>query len=289
MARRDDIHSVGHEPHLNTDQGQIDPTEERAARLLSSEAATSRNSRPGQSIYDEPDILPHRAGELIGQDWSCAHCGYNLRGRPLESACPECGQRTLYRPPPKNADSYEAWLLSHQATTTSLQAWGVALAVPIIGGIFAIGAALFGTSPGGIAAMSMPLLLVVFGPVIEEVMKIAATSYIIEVRPYLFTKGSQVLVATTGSAFVFAAVENAIYISFSGPNPPTEFLIWRWTVCVAMHVCCTWIATRGLTDVWEKTMTEHRPPALAGAVGSLIIAIAVHGAYNAAVLGWSRL
>lgn len=35
--------------------------------------------------------------------WACTHCGYDLRGLPFASVCPECGRENLAPPAPKQA------------------------------------------------------------------------------------------------------------------------------------------------------------------------------------------
>jgi hypothetical protein len=54
----------------------------------------------------------------------------------------------------------------------------------------------------------------------------------------------------------------------------------------AKHVGCAMIASRGLVDVWQRTVNEHRPPRMADGVRMLTLAIVIHGLYNAAVIGY---
>lgn len=125
---------------------------------------------------------------------------------------------------------------------------------------------------------------VVLGPTIEEVMKIGAVATIIELRPYLFRRVEQLQAAAIGAALLFAAIENVLYLGFKLPNPTVSYSIWRWTVCVGLHVGCTMVATRGLIDVWHRSITELRQPRLAGGMRALGVAVIIHGSYNAMVI-----
>ncbi|KKM69975.1 hypothetical protein LCGC14_1445410 [marine sediment metagenome] len=290
MSTAKDRDSVFNEPHLRPDAGSLDPSESKAERALSKGAAGSgERYENAPSVYDEPDFLPDRPAELIDQDWSCSACGYNLRGLQTGHPCPECGHRELYRPAPRESPSYRQWLTCRIERTSQRKAWTVAIAAALLGGPWAAVAALFGTLQGGLAGTSMLLLAIVFAPVIEETMKIAAAAVVVEVRPYLFRRLEQLQTATIGSALLFAVIENILYLYVYAPNHTAEYALWRWTVCVAMHVGCTVLATRGLAVVWQRSIQEGRPPRLGLGFRALLTAIVLHAAYNAAAAGFAIL
>jgi hypothetical protein len=280
---------VRDEPHLAGGAARRDPSESRAEHTLSREHRVDPEAyRPGASVYDEPDILPGRTDEIVAQDWTCRNCGYNLRGLKLDKPCPECGQREWYRPPPPGRERFRPWLLAQQERTSERRSWMIAALAALLGGPLAVVASLL-HGPRGMAAMSMPLIAVVIAPVMEEMMKVAAGAYLVEARPYLFRRAGQLYLATVGAALVFAAIENALYLSVYIPNPSIELILWRWTACVALHTGCTAVATRGLLRVWQESVSEFRPPRIGSALPSLVTAIILHGAYNAAVMGYDWL
>ena len=288
MSKPDDEHSVFNEPHLRPDEPSPDSSEYRAERTLSKEPRPLEGDcRDGLSVYDEPDIFPGRAAEQIDQDWSCGKCGYNLRGLPTGHRCPECGSIELYRPAGKDVPSYQNWLRQRIESTSPQKAWLVAIAAALLGGPWAVLAALTHTSPGLPAGQTVLVLALVFGPVVEEVMKIGTAACVVEVRPYLFRRVEQVQIATVGSALLFAVIENIIYLKVYIPNPSIELMLWRWTACVALHIGCTLISTRGLVRVWQRVITEHRPPRLTDGFSALVTAIVLHSSYNAAAILFS--
>jgi hypothetical protein len=286
MSAGQESDSVFDEPHLQPDAGQVDRSEDKARRTLDREAASPQpDGLADQSVYDEPDILPGRTSEVIEQNWSCGQCGYNLRGLPTGHRCPECGHVELYRPPPVGADSYRARFERQAAATTVATGWWVAAGAALAGGVFAIFGAMLQSVPAGMA-VGMLVVTVVFGPAVEETMKLAFAALVVELRPWWFNRLEQIRLATVGSAAVFAAVENLIYLNVYIPQASTTLRVWRWTVCVGLHIGCTYIASQGLVAVWRRAVADRRRPRMSECTGALIAAIIVHGLYNGAALAW---
>ncbi len=287
MPEPSDDPSVFQEPDRQPGPKQPDPSEAKAETALRNEADTPDvASARGRSVYEEPDIFPGRGREVIRQDWSCGQCGYNLRGLEVGHPCPECGHHELYRPPPPGADSYQTWLQARLAKTSPSVGWYVALGAAILGGPLAVVGALLKSGQSGLVGTSSFFLAVVFAPAVEETMKVAAAACVVEVKPYLFRRMEQIQFATVGTACLFAAIENFIYLNIRIPNPSVELMIWRWTACVALHVGCTVVASRGLVEVWRQTVTEFRPPKIALGFRTLALAVIVHGSYNATMLAY---
>jgi predicted RNA-binding Zn-ribbon protein involved in translation (DUF1610 family) len=290
MPPSPDDPSVFDEPHMRplppeTGPSQAHPQPDPRKSGDSVESLTA----DGQSIYEEPDIFPNRPPEVIEQDWTCSQCGYNLRGLAVGHLCPECGHRELYRPAPAGSRSYRTWLESRLAATSPSTGWYIALLAALLGGPLAILGAFFQGREDGLAGLSVLLLAVVFGPTAEETLKIAAAACVVEVRPYLFRRAGQIWFAAVGTAFVFAGIENFIYLNIYVPNPGVMLVLWRWTACVALHVGCTATACAGLVQVWSQSVNELRPPRISGGLKNLVAAIVLHGTYNGLVALWQAV
>jgi DNA-directed RNA polymerase subunit RPC12/RpoP len=282
MSKRDHDPSVEREPHLSGAPAEPDPSE-RVVDASSRRACNRTGDDPysaGQSVFDEPDILPGRAAELITQDWTCSQCGYNLRGLETGHRCPECGHVELYRPPPPGASSFSDWYRRKREAVSPAMSWAAVLAAAVLGGPWAVfGAFISGGIPN-------PLSVVLFGPAVEEVLKIAAVAVLVEARPYLIKRAEQITTAALLSAFLFAVIENILYLQWYVAAPSLALVLWRWLVCTALHMTCTWIAIGGLVAVWQRTDAELRKPRLGQTIRPVTHAIILHGVYNASVLIW---
>ena len=125
---------------------------------------------------------------------------------------------------------------------------------------------------------------VLMAPPVEEVMKVVTAAILIERMPYLIRKRSQLLLIGLGSGLGFAVIENVLYLTVYITSPSLALILWRWIVCTALHVSCTYIATRGLIQVWERTVREGRPPRIGLAARALTTAMIIHGTYNAGAI-----
>ncbi|MBB6430692.1 PrsW family glutamic-type intramembrane protease [Algisphaera agarilytica] len=268
---------IENEPHLSGQPFTPDPAEARAVQKLSRQGPDAAGVQAHHDVFDEP-VMRVRPGELITRDWSCDQCGYNLRGTKVGEPCPECGHKLLLAPTTDTQGTgYSAWLVDRMALTSAAKSWGVVLGIMALGGPWAVLGAFIATF-GGVLA------IVVVGPAVEEVMKIGLIALIIEVRPYLFRSRGQIYAAAVGSGLMFAVIENLIYLNIYFPNPGADLIAWRWVVCTALHVGCSAVAAIGAVAVWQTVVGERRRPRRGPVeLRWLVLAILIHGAYNAAV------
>jgi len=257
-------------------------------------------NRDEHSVWDEPST-PGGSGPV----YACERCGYDLRGTVHVPVCPECGmalgeaepggsrsslderaEHSVWNEPgmrgraPDGAVSFRSRLLARIESTTLTRTWVVTLFAALIAGPFAV----FGAFWGSGQTWSGVLSLTVFGPVVEEVMKIGAALMIVELAPYLFRSKGQILLAAFVSGLAFAAIENVMYLKIYIPDPSDSIVWWRWTVCVALHSGCSLIAGMGVARVWGAVMRDYRRADVGLGAGYLILATIIHGTYNGSML-----
>jgi len=57
-------------------------------------------------------------------------------------------------------------------------------------------------------------------------------------------------------------------------------IYWRWIVCTALHMCCTFVTGVGLMRMWKEIHLSKSLPQLALCAPFLVAAIILHGSYN---------
>ena len=234
--------SIDHEPHLRQRGFTADPGEAAAERLVDAAAGRETDDqRVEHTVWDEPALT-----------------------------------RELSGPVPDGALVYDRWLDRRIAGTSAALTWVVTLAVAAASGPWAIlGALLFsGQTTLGI------VMITVFAPVAEEMMKVAAALWVVEKRPFLFRSSGQIAICALAGGFVFAAVENVLYLTVYVDEPTPWLVVWRWTVCVALHMGCSFVAGLGLMKIWRLTIQHRTRPRLAVGAPYMVAAMVIHGLYN---------
>ncbi len=235
--------SVSDEPHLRGRQLKLDPSEASAERALerSRRKSDPEEDKVEHGVWDEPAL----SAELAG-------------------AAPE-------------GSLYADWLARRREATGPAKSWAVTAGLALLAGPWAILGAFYGSGETVLGVLT----IVVFGPVAEETMKIAAATYVVEKRPFLFRSAVQILVAALAGGLVFATIENLLYLNLYIPDPTPGIARWRWSVCVAMHMGCSLVAALGLVRVWRDAWERRARPRLALGYPYLVTAIVIHGTYNA--------
>lgn len=213
----------------------------------------------------------------------------HLTSRPAPS---EYGEHTVWDEPilrparPERAESFAEHYRRRRRETSPGRTWKVTLVLALAAGPFAVLGAIWGQMGTGATGI---LAIVVFGPAVEEMMKIAATAYVVERRPWLLSSRAQILLTAFAGGLVFAVIENFMYLYVYVPDPTPGLVIWRWTVCVILHAGCSTIAGMGLLRAWGEAESHGTRPELGRALPLVILAVVIHGAYNGAMVVLSML
>jgi len=242
--------SIEHEPHLLGDAFAPDESEAKAARIVGRAAARqSESDRVEHTVWDEPG----RSAEITGDA------------------------------PPEEL-TFGRWLLRQRALTPASKTWLVTLAAILLAGPWGVLGAFWGTPKSGLGGI---LVVSIFAPVVEEMMKIGTALLIVEKRPYLFRSPMQIALVALAGGLAFSVIENLIYLHVYVPHHDADFARWRWTVCVALHTTCSFVAGLGLVHVWRDCWRRLARPRLSLLFPYWAAAAIIHGLYNATVTIYS--
>ena len=194
---------------------------------------------------------------------------------------------------PESKNPYREWLEAKRAQRHSLRSWGYVLLAALIAGPFAVLSAIKAEADSN--GYGSVLLIILFAPVVEEILKQSGAIYLLEKRPYDISTPIQIVVCAVISAFIFATIENALYINVyyrSRTHSQTldyeTFIFLRHYVCTSMHVLSSFVASFGLIRAWNVHRRDAKPFDLADAYSYFVAAMVIHGAYNAsAMILWS--
>jgi hypothetical protein len=247
---------IENEPQYLAEEFSGDPAEEKAAHLLALE----------RKRMTEADAVEHTV-------WSEPALSSQLAGQPDDEQL-----------------TYQRWLLGNVRKTTWAKSYAAVLMIALAAGPWGI----LGAIASAGASSWAYLMMIVFGPVAEEVAKVAAALWVVEKRPFLFRSRSQILLCAACGGLAFAAIENILYTHVYYPVHTIQFVAFRWTVCVGLHVSCSLVAGLGLVRIWDNAIRNQHRPQLALGVPWLVIAMVGHGLYNLLALlaqtaGWLDL
>jgi RsiW-degrading membrane proteinase PrsW (M82 family) len=167
------------------------------------------------------------------------------------------------------------------ASADPARLWPWMLLVALLGGPVAVASAFLAA---GEASPFMILNTVVISPLVEELAKNLPCLWLCERRPWLLPGRTAIVFAAAMAGLSFAALENVLYLEVYLDNPTPRLVQWRWTVCVALHVGCAMIGSLGIARAWSEARATGRRGRVETMRGPLLVAAALHGAYNLAAM-----
>jgi len=252
--------SIENEPHLAGEFLSVDPSEAKADQVLDRQrCCETEHDRVEHSAWDEPTHQTDFAGE-----------------------------------PDESQSTYARWLAKNVAATSWTKSWLLTFGIALAAGPFAILGALMASPEQGTLSAVTLLMVVVIGPITEEIMKISAALWVVEKRPFWFKSIGQILVCTLAAGILFGVIENLIYLHVYIPDAGPSLVRWRWSVCVGLHMNCSFVAGVGVARIWHNALREQHRPILGLGMPWFFVAIVGHGLYNltvtiAEVAGWLDL
>lgn len=173
--------------------------------------------------------------------------------------------------------TYQSIYRDRRAQTPRSKMVRAAVLAAFLSGPFAILGALFGT--GG--ALSAIVLVVIFAPLVEEMLKVTGVLYLTEVRPWLVPSAAALVVIAVCSGLVFAAIENVFYLGVIIEEPSPEIVRWRWIFGPMVHGTGSLLAGIGVARMWHSLDGHGKRPDFKVAFPWIITAAVLHGGYNA--------
>lgn len=187
-------------------------------------------------------------------------------------------------PPPVVFDSIEP---RPSRRPTALVVWLIA----IIGSVGGTLAAILENTAISLDPMFGALLLVVAGPAVEEICKPLAIVFLLDKRPHWLRGPGEIVILAACSALVFATLENLLYIYVNNPGGTAEFVMFRLTVCTALHVTASTVFGFGLAKMWRHIRDKGGHFDIDVCFKYYVSAVIIHGAYNASmlILSWAGM
>ncbi len=172
------------------------------------------------------------------------------------------------------------WIARKRAECSRLGNLAIGAVTAVLTGPFAVLGVFLAGNPSWYGSMYM----ILFGPIIEEMLKQAGMVYLLEKKPYRLFASWQFVFSAIVAALTFASIENLLYIHLYSRattiRNPELYALFRWTVCTSLHVTCSIIASLGLIRVWRKQLADGKNADLSPAYPFFAAAMCLHGFYN---------
>lgn len=186
------------------------------------------------------------------------------------------------------APGYAEIFQRRKADSTQFQKWLAVLTATLVAGPFAfIGAFLVELRLTVGTEWYYLLVICLFAPLIEEILKVSGVLYLAEQKPWLIPNNWIIPVSALISGLIFATAENFWYLLVLIPDADQQLVEWRWIVCTLLHVTASFIAGLGVARIYNKCIHTKQQPRVSYASGYLIAAVVLHTLYNTSVTIYS--
>jgi hypothetical protein len=158
----------------------------------------------------------------------------------------------------------------------------LAIILALAGGVFGI----IGAFVQEVRAGFSPLIPVVGAPIIEEVLKPSGLYVVVARWPALFHRQLYISALAALGGLVFGLLESLIYATVYVDDPSNAYLVFRFTVPVALHVTASFIAGWGIRpELWRWANAGGKFPRVSR--NAFLAAMVLHGLYNAVAIALS--
>jgi RsiW-degrading membrane proteinase PrsW (M82 family) len=146
--------------------------------------------------------------------------------------------------------------------------------IALAGGVFGIIGALYNELFHGSF-----LVAFVGAPIIEEILKPAGVYFLLAKWPDVVRNRFYTAFLASLGGLAFAIVENIIYFTVYIHDPSRQLIIWRYTVCLGLHIVCSFIFGLGIN---QKLMASIKGETKLLSYGKrfFITAMIIHSGYN---------
>ena len=243
MAKPSKGESVFNEPHMSGDEFIADSSERIVNRKFASRKAPTTDQMVEHTVWDEPALSEDLVEEV-----------------------------------PESALTYKKWYMKEIESSSLNKSWIMTFLLILASGPWAvIGVFMLAFQGlGGVGATAV----IIFGPLTEELLKIASPLVVVEKRPFLFCSARQIFICCLSSGLIFSFIGNLLYLNLYIDNPTPQLIVWRWSVCVILHTTCSAIASFGLIKMWKESKRNFSKPKVIYMIPSLFAAVLIHGIYN---------
>ena len=116
-------------------------------------------------------------------------------------------------------------------------------------------------------------------PIVEEAVKPCGVYLLLGRWPQALHGRLHTAFLAALGGLAFASIENIIYLELYFPDHTQDLALWRWTVCVLVHMSCSFIVGLGINERLSASIRGDIP-FLKGNRKFFFTAMALHGVYN---------